>query len=307
MSLNFNSIITEVTKVQEEASKILLSPEEHGLSREIILKEQGKDYTQEIDRHIEGMIKERFSLLFPEIGFMGEETDSRGEDKRFSWLVDPLDGTSPYNTGGVYYSTVMALLDREQGKVQFSSVYHPSTRKQFLRLHNEVSVIERIIGLDGKERLIERKPAPSKSAGAPELLGLTSIPSKFYDRAPKLKAQLDHLFDQVAYPQLKNRMYGLKDSKPASGSSGLFFSDIADGNRHFALSYFQAPWDMVSALYARDAGCVVECGRDLETFNGGDLEYQIAKSDKKTLINVQVFANNKVKDIILNRLGSIQA
>jgi len=87
MSLNFNSIITEVTKVQEEASKILLSPEEHGLSREIILKEQGKDYTQEIDRHIEGMIKERFSLLFPEIGFMGEETDSRGEDKRFSWLV----------------------------------------------------------------------------------------------------------------------------------------------------------------------------------------------------------------------------
>jgi len=293
-----------VTSVQEGAVDRLLHPERYGLNKGIILKDMGRDYTQELDRFVEEYIRSAFSREFPNVGFLGEETEEgpKRKDLTFSWLVDPLDGTSVSATGGVYYSNVIALIDHERGKVPLSSVYQPATGRQFLRLDGEVWISENIVMRDGKVKRIERMPLPSTSAGAPELLGLASIPSKYQHLVPELKVKLDRLFDPVPYPELRNRAYGLKDAKPASGSSNLFHSDIADGNRHFALTYYQAPWDMVGALYAKAAGCIVECGTSLETFTGGDLEEQIAQADKKTLMNVSVFANPEVREVVMKRL-----
>jgi hypothetical protein len=146
------------------------------------------------------------------------------------------------------------------------------------------------------EQPILRPLIPSKSACPGEWLACAYGTSKHYDKIPGVKERLERIFTKEPQPQFENRTYGVIDARPCSGSSALFMADIAGGTRHAAVTFFQAAWDMaVGALVARDAGCPVYCGTDLHTHTGGDLEAQIARCDRKTLINVSVFANTHVQ------------
>jgi fructose-1,6-bisphosphatase/inositol monophosphatase family enzyme len=304
MNLDFDKVVDVVTRVQKEAADIHLHPENHVSSTDLILKRGGADFTTQVDIAVEELKKRRLKEEFPDIGFLGEETDA-DMDGRYIWIDDPTDGTSVYSTAGLYYSTSTALADRKEKTVPFGSVYQPATGRQFLRLKEKVWVSEEVVLRDGKKERIERTPIPSVSAGAPELMGLAYGTSRHYHLMPGIKERLEHFFDPVEYPFLR-RSYGMINARPASGSSALFCSDIADGNRHFAIIYFQKAWDLaVGALYARDAGCIVESGDTIQSLTGGNLENQIAKATKDTLVNVGVFANSQVRDIVLERLGSL--
>ena len=93
---------------------------------------------------------------------------------------------------------------------------------------------------------------------------------------------------------------------PAAGSSALFCCDIGAGNRHFALLYFQKAWDLaVGALFARDAKCIVEVvDTDMKKIGTcEDLEKVIAGCNKDTSVNVHVFANPDVKEIVMRQLN----
>jgi len=303
--MNLNRVADYVTEVQKAAGDIHLNPGKYVPNIGIISKGD-KDYTTAVDIAVEKFQRARLKKAFPDIGFLGEETDNEGE-QRFRWIVDPTDGTAVYATGGEYYSNSIALADREAGRVLFGSVWQPSKRRQFLRVNGEVLVREEILGREGKKLQIERVPVPSQSRGLPELMGCSYGTSKYHNRVPGIKEALAGVFDDVEFPEL-GRNYHLIDSRPASGSSALFLGDIADGNRHFALLYFQKAWDLaVGALFARDAGCAVQCGDAIDKITCGDLETQIARCSKEDLINVAIFANPNVKDIVMERFQLARA
>lgn len=294
-------VISTVTGIQREVADIHLNPEDHGVSAEVIQKDRGKDYTTAVDRKVEEFQRRRLNQEFPEIGFLGEESGG-DSDKRYIWIVDPTDGTAVYATGGTYYSNSTALIDREKQTVPFGSVFQSATGKQFVRSEGKIWISEPITDKGGTQRTIERKPVPSTSEGAPELLGCAFGTSKHYSLIPGIQQALEGVFEKTENPGLKRR-YGMINARPASGSSALFCSDIADGNRHFALLYFQKAWDLaVGALYARDAGCIVTSGDSIETLTEGNLEKQIAGCDKKTLINVGIFANKAIQEAVMSKL-----
>jgi len=290
--MNLSKILAAVTKSQQESSDIHLNPEKYNINSEVIQK-SGKDYTNAVDIAVENFLKARLKREFPEIGFLGEETQVE-QGGRYFWIIDPTDGTAVYSTGGEYYSNSIALADRQDKKVIFGSVYQPTRKRQFVRLENEVYISEEIITKQGKKLKIERKLQPSKSKGLPELMGCAILPSKYREKNLKLYEKLAHLFDKIEFPKLE-RNYGMINAIPASGSSALFCCDIASGNRHFALLYFQKAWDLAAgSLFARDSGCIVE---------PEDLEQTIATSAKESLIDVKVFANPYVRDIVMSRLN----
>ncbi len=306
-TLDMQLVVEEVSKVQREIADIHLNPQKYGIKKEILLKESAKDYTSTVDIAVENFQRRKLKETFTEIGFLGEETDPDIKENRFIWIIDPTDGTGVYAIGGEYYSNSIALVDRKKQEVPFGSVFQSTTARQFIRINGETEVIENKMGKNGPFKL-KRKPVFSKSKGFAELMGCSFGTSKYYNLIPGIKEKLEKVFEKQEVPELK-REYAMINARPASGSSALFGCDIGDGNRHFALLYFQKAWDLaVGALYARDAGCIVESQysntKNLSKWGDGiDLEKQIASCDKKTLINARIFANPDVQRFVMEKFN----
>lgn len=63
------------------------------------------------DRTIEAMLRDRIAGRFPDHGIVGEEFDNV-EGDRFTWYLDPIDGTKSFITGMPLFGTLLALADR---------------------------------------------------------------------------------------------------------------------------------------------------------------------------------------------------
>ena len=74
----------------------------------------------ELDVNVERFLKTAFEKLYPDIAFVGEEGSGNRERARF-WLVDPIDGTTPFIRGIPFCTTMVALI--ENGQVIFSAIY----------------------------------------------------------------------------------------------------------------------------------------------------------------------------------------
>ena len=73
------------------------------------------------DIESEEVIRRAISSAFPDHGFFGEETGSRGLDAEYLWLVDPIDGTRSFVRGYPFFSTQIALMRRGEIIVGVSS------------------------------------------------------------------------------------------------------------------------------------------------------------------------------------------
>jgi fructose-1,6-bisphosphatase/inositol monophosphatase family enzyme len=296
-----NEFIDNLTEIQFQASALHLNPTNEAKAVKAKIGDEigVKDYTTAVDQAVEANLKENLLKLIPGSGFLGEEGEGV-TGTRYLWVVDPTDGTALFATNGEYYSSSIALVDRESNEVPFGSVFQPARDRQFIRLKGEgYWVREKVVGRDGHERYSERVPQPSQSAGEPELLIATHATSKHADKIPGIQAKLAGILEPHTFEGFGSRLYGVRDAKPASGSSALFMCDIANGERHGVVLYFQKAWDFaVGAMYAANAGCPVTVGTDIQNITGGDLERTIASCDKNTLVNIAVYANPAVQNIL---------
>ncbi|MBI4139459.1 hypothetical protein HY483_00685 [Candidatus Woesearchaeota archaeon] len=269
-----------------------------------VLKNGGKDYTTDVDRIVEQELSSRLHEEFPGTAVLGEEETSADENSRFMWVIDPTDGTAVFATGGEYFSSSIALIDRENGTVPFGSVYQPRRGRQFIRNNlycgaPDICVRLRIQVLsEYQDDFVVFRPERSQSSSMTDMLVCAVATSKYLPQHPGLKEKLDRLFRKERVPII-DREYGMINAKPASGSSALYLCDTASGNRHGAILYFQKAWDLaVGALFARDAGCVVTCSTKGIELEGEDIEKVIAGCSRNTLVNCAVYANQDVKNTV---------
>lgn len=73
-------------------------------------KRDGQDVVSHADREVERLVRERLSCAFPDDGFLGEETGFTPGSSGFSWVVDPIDGTSCFVHGLRSWCVAIALL-----------------------------------------------------------------------------------------------------------------------------------------------------------------------------------------------------
>lgn len=66
---------------------------------EIEAKVSLQDIVSEADRAVERLIRERVAASFAHDGFLGEEYSLTPGRSGFDWVIDPIDGTSPYLHG----------------------------------------------------------------------------------------------------------------------------------------------------------------------------------------------------------------
>lgn len=102
------------------------------------------------DRTAEAKMREAIATRYPDHGIYGEEHGTEGLDRRFVWVLDPIDGTRAFISGMPVFGTLIALLDH--GKPVLGVIDQPVTG-------------ERWIGVEGRRTVCNGKPVSTRDCG----------------------------------------------------------------------------------------------------------------------------------------------
>jgi histidinol phosphatase-like enzyme (inositol monophosphatase family) len=73
--------------------------------------DRGYDPVTEADRAAERVIRDAILARFPEHGIEGEELGRLAGSSRYTWVIDPIDGTRSFILGQLHWGTLIALHD----------------------------------------------------------------------------------------------------------------------------------------------------------------------------------------------------
>ena len=66
------------------------------------------------DRQAEQKLRDLIGRYWPEHGIIGEEFGQSVGESKYSWILDPIDGTKAFICGVPFYSTLLALTDGDE-------------------------------------------------------------------------------------------------------------------------------------------------------------------------------------------------
>jgi len=105
--LSENELASFFYDLAETAGRIALEHFRSGIDFE---RKQDLSPVTIADRAIEQELRRLISIRFPEHGIFGEETGSTPGD-RYTWYIDPIDGTKSFISGMPLFGTLIALAD----------------------------------------------------------------------------------------------------------------------------------------------------------------------------------------------------
>ena len=73
-------------------------------------KASPQDVVSQADRQVEDLVRLRISVLFPDDGLLGEEHGLLPGTSGFTWVIDPIDGTTPFLAGLPHWCVAIALV-----------------------------------------------------------------------------------------------------------------------------------------------------------------------------------------------------
>ena len=194
------------------------------------------DYVSEVDRAAEARIIEVLRKAYPRYSILGEETgliEGQGEDARWQWIIDPLDGTTNFLHGFPQFCVSIALAF--DGKIEHGVIYDPLREEEFTATRGRGAALNgrrlRVAQLSGLE-------------GA--LIG-TGFPFR-KDQVPHVDAYMGMLRDIMA------NTAGLR----RAGSAALDLAWVAAGRMDGFWEIGLQEWDMAAgSLLITEAGGLV--------------------------------------------------
>lgn len=96
-----------------EAGQVALAHFNRRDSLEIITKSDGQDLVTAADKGVETFIRQAIAADYPDDGIIGEEHGADFGQSGFTWILDPIDGTSVFLHGLQSWSVVISLYQGE--------------------------------------------------------------------------------------------------------------------------------------------------------------------------------------------------
>jgi myo-inositol-1(or 4)-monophosphatase len=192
-----------------------------------VFEKSKQDYASEVDASAEAEIIRELRRAFPDYGILGEESGAMGKG-RYTFVIDPLDGTSNFLRGFPHFCVSIAVV--ENGEPIHGVIFDPLRNELFTASRGSGALLN-----DKKIRIGERKDLK----GA---LLVTGFP-------PRERARLA--------PQLAaiESVLGEAEDVRRTGSAALDLAYVACGRVD---GYFEAgvkPWDIAAGmLLVREAG-----------------------------------------------------
>lgn len=228
-------LIDQMTEVARLAGVILR--EGYGKTQSIEEKGRTTDLVTATDKASEKAVRAYLAQYFPSHAVLGEEEGFSGDrDAEWTWIFDPLDGTTSFAHGLPFFSTCIAV--QRRGEIVAGVIYEP--------LRDEMFVAEKGAGatLNGKKIQVTDTSELKRSLLA------TGFP---YRIAENPNHTLEMFASVVPHAQGIRRM----------GSAGLDLAYLACGRMDGYWETLLQPWDCA-------AGCllVTEAGGRVSDFKG---------------------------------------
>lgn len=93
-------------------------------------KTSGQDVVTIADREVEQLVRAGLAEAFPQDGFLGEEYGVTEGDSDYTWVIDPIDGTSCFLHGMRSWCVVIALL--KEGRTNAGLILDPCADELFI-------------------------------------------------------------------------------------------------------------------------------------------------------------------------------
>ena len=252
MSFDLKNITIEAILpiIQEVADKYLTRED----SQHITVKGDS-NYVTEVDTNIEKAMKERLSALYPEIQFMGEESDNQDIDFFHPlWILDPVDGTS--NLIHDFHNSSMSLALAVEKQVVFGVIYHYSTREYFYAKKGEGAHVGQsfpsmpyLISKETPHASIQTASVPLHVSTTTELSrSLVSFGTSPYDKATLGEKNCETL----------KQIFFLCEDIRRIGSAAIELAYVAAGRVDIYLERNLKPWDYAAAIIIiQEAGGII--------------------------------------------------
>ncbi len=198
------------------------------------------DLVTEVDRGCEARLISRIEKAFPGHGILAEETRGVAEKKEYTWIIDPLDGTTNYAHQYPVFCVSIAL--QHDGEVILGAICNPMLEELF--------VVERGRGafLNG------RRLAVSATADLSKSLLSTGFP---YDIRVNPDNNINYFVSMAVRAQAIRR----------AGAAALDLAYVAAGR-------FDGFWELKLHPWDTAAGClmVTEAGGAVTDLFGGPFD-----------------------------------
>ena len=219
-------VVTVMVKAARLAGNVLLRSINKLDALNVVQKER-MDYASEVDSDAEKVIIKELRRAYPDYGFVGEESGAQ-INGRYTFVIDPLDGTSNYLRGFPHYCVSIALVDN--GEPIDAVIFDPLRNELFTASRGGGAVLN-----DKKIRVADRKDLGGTVV-------CTGFPPRERARASAQLKCLDSLLVQA-------------EDVRRTGSAALDLAYVACGRLD---AYFEAgvkAWDIAAGvLLVREAG-----------------------------------------------------
>lgn len=188
------------------------------------------DFVSEVDRAAEDAIVSTLLEAYPQHAILAEEGGSRGNSE-YTWIIDPLDGTTNFLHGFPQYAVSIALQHRDV--ITQAVVYDPNRNEMFTASRG------------GGAFLNDRRIRVSKTRELADALVATGFPFKQFGQ---LEAYLAMLKDVV------QKSAGVR--RPGAASLDLCYVAAGRFDAYWELGL--KPWDIAAgSLLVQEAGGLV--------------------------------------------------
>ena len=94
------------------------------------LEQKGdNDFVTQIDKEAEQAIIHKIQQSYPDHAFIGEESGETGTNTEFTWIIDPIDGTTNFIKGIPHFCVSIALLHK--GRLEQALIFDPIRSELF--------------------------------------------------------------------------------------------------------------------------------------------------------------------------------
>ncbi|HTT12271.1 MAG TPA: inositol monophosphatase family protein [Burkholderiaceae bacterium] len=196
------------------------------------------DFVTEVDRAAEEAIIETLRTAYPQHAFLAEESGASdsGSGDEYTWIIDPLDGTTNFIHGFPQYAVSIALQHR--GQLAQAVVYDPTRNELFTASKGRGAFLN------------DRRIRVSRRTQLRECLVGTGFPFR----------SLEHMDDYLRmFRRITEETAGIR--RP--GAAALDLAYVAAGRLDGFWEIGLSPWDM-----AAGALLILEAGGFIADFKG---------------------------------------
>jgi myo-inositol-1(or 4)-monophosphatase len=187
------------------------------------------DFVSNVDREAEAAIVDLLHKTYPHHGILGEEQGSSYTSDEFTWIIDPLDGTTNYLQGIPHFCVSIALQKGRQ--IEHAVIFDPVRNEAFSASRGHGAQLN-----DKRIRVSQRSRLQEAVLG-------TGIPPGAIPR--HLDAYMDTLKDFTRLCRAIRR----------AGSAALDLAYVAAGRTDGFWEFALQPWDIAAgSLIVREAG-----------------------------------------------------